>query len=332
MLTVQEIFDLGIKLGVAADPRGQKGVERYFKRLKKYYDSLTGDDKKYYDKEKLTNPYPDSAIHVNNGKNSVKRVLAGIDIGSSDVLLASQLTERGQPVDLIIAHHPVGKALAGLHEVMEMSVEIYESLGVPIHLAEKIMEDRMREVNRSVHPANHYQTVQVAQLLGINFINTHTITDNLVDKFIQQYLAKEMPETVGDLLSCLLQIPEYQQAKQLGVGPTIFAGSPKHRVGKFLVEMTGGTEPSSKIYQEFSRSGVSTMVSMHMRSEPLEKVNKFQMNVVIAGHMSSDSLGMNLFLDELERRGVEIVPCGGLIRVSRNKAAGKAVKKPRAKK
>jgi len=27
---------------------------------------------------------------------------------------------------------------------------------------------------------------------------------------------------------------------------------------------------------------------------------------------------MNLFLDELEKKGIEIVPCSGLIRVSRN--------------
>jgi len=39
--------------------------------------------------------------------------------------------------------------------------------------------------------------------------------------------------------------------------------------------------------------------------------------VVIAGHMASDSLGLNLFLDELEQRGVEIVPCSGLLRISR---------------
>jgi polysaccharide deacetylase 2 family uncharacterized protein YibQ len=47
------------------------------------------------------------------------------------------------------------------------------------------------------------------------------------------------------------------------------------------------------------------------------------MNIVIAGHMSSDSLGMNLWLDELEKRGIEIVPCGGLIRVSRVKKGKK---------
>jgi hypothetical protein len=42
-------------------------------------------------------------------------------------------------------------------------------------------------------------------------------------------------------------------------------------------------------------------------------------NVVICGHCSTDSLGMNLFLDELEKRGIEIVSCSGLIRISRNK-------------
>jgi len=43
------------------------------------------------------------------------------------------------------------------------------------------------------------------------------------------------------------------------------------------------------------------------------------LNVVIPGHISSDSLGVNLFLDELEKRGIKIIPCSGLIRVSRNK-------------
>ena len=37
--------------------------------------------------------------------------------------------------------------------------------------------------------------------------------------------------------------------------------------------------------------------------------------------MSSDSIGMNLFLDELEKKGIEIIPVSGLIRVSRAKKA-----------
>jgi hypothetical protein len=38
----------------------------------------------------------------------------------------------------------------------------------------------------------------------------------------------------------------------------------------------------------------------------------------VAGHMSSDSLGINLIADIWEKKGVETVPFSGLIRVSRN--------------
>ncbi len=154
-------------------------------------------------------------------------------------------------------------------------------------------------------------------------MNTHTITDNLVDKFLTDYIKKRKPETLGDVMDMLMEIPEYQEARRQGVGPKLFAGKPNHRVGNWVVEMTGGTEPSSKIYQEFGKKGFSTVISMHMRKEALEKVGELQMNVVAAGHMSSDSIGMNLFLDELEKRGIEVVACGGLFRVSRVKKTKK---------
>lgn len=320
MLTVKQIFDLAIELGISADPRGKKGVSEYMSRAKKEYEGTSGREKEYFDTERLTNPYIDSAIHVDDGKTKVKRVMAGIDINSADILVASQLAERGRPVDLVIAHHPIGKAIARLHDVMDLQTDVYHAEGMPIHLAEKIMEERMCEVGRGVHGMNHYQVVDVARILGINFINTHTITDNMVDEYIRLYLEKKKPYRLSDLIDSLMEIPEYQEATRQGAGPTIFTGSPKHRVGKFVVEMTGGTEPSNKLYEHFSRSGISTLVSMHIREASMEKARENSMNVVVAGHMSSDSLGMNLFLDELEKRGVEIIPCGGLIRVSRNKA------------
>lgn len=316
---VQQIFNLGVKLGIIADPRGVVGIKNYLARVKKDYEALKPEDKKYFNTDNLTNPFPDSGIHFDDKKTSVKRLLAGIDISGSEILLASQLGERGKKIDLVIAHHPEGKALGNLHEVMEMGVDMGIALGLPIHLAEKIMEERMRDVSRSLHGINLYQVVNMAEHLGINFINTHTITDNLVHTFIANLIAKRKPTTVGDVLDLLMEIPEYQEARRLGFGPILFAGSPKHRLGKFMIEMTGGTEPSPKIYPELSRSGISTIIGMHMRKETLDKSNEVQLNVIIAGHMSSDSLGMNLFLDELEKKGIEIVPCGGLIRVSRNK-------------
>lgn len=317
-MLVKEVFDLGLKLGMASDPRGQKGVQEYLDKVKKEYENLRPSDKEFFNKEFLVNPYPDSQIHFDDKKTEVKTVLAGIDIDPAEIILASQLTERGTKIDLVISHHPIGSGLAHLHTVMDMQIEMFMKAGVPVHVAEKIMEERIKEVGRGIHPVNHYQTVDIARLLDVNLINTHTITDNLVSEFLENYLQKRQPKLVGDLVECLLEIPEYHEAKLKGAGPSLFAGSPNHRVGKWLVEMTGGTSPSDKIYQELSRYGISTTIGMHMRDNAKTKADENHMNVVIAGHMASDSLGMNLFLDELENKGIKTVACSGLTRISRN--------------
>lgn len=322
-MKVKQVFELGMKLAVAADPRGPSGVKKYLDRIKKAYDKLSQEEKKYFEPTKLTNPYLDSFIHVDDGKTEVKRVLAGIDINAAEILLASQLGERGKKIDVAISHHPEGKGIAYLHEVMQMNTDIYVLHGVPVHLAEKITEERLKEVEKGVHHMNQSQAIDIAKLLNVNFISTHTFTDNLVNKFIADYLDKRKPETIGDLVEALMEIPEFQEAHRYGSGPKIVAGSPNHRVGKFIAEMTGGTTPPSKLYSELSRFGISTIVAMHMHKEVITKANELQLNIVMAGHMSSDSLGMNLFLDELEKKGIEIMHCGGLIRVSRVKKAKK---------
>ncbi|MCD6194962.1 hypothetical protein J7K05_02100 [bacterium] len=40
-------------------------------------------------------------------------------------------------------------------------------------------------------------------------------------------------------------------------------------------------------------------------------------NVVIAGHIASDSLGFNLFLDKLKKRNIKVISAGSLIRIKR---------------
>ncbi|MFA5802992.1 MAG: NGG1p interacting factor NIF3, partial [Thermoleophilia bacterium] len=78
----------------------------------------------------------------------------------------------------------------------------------------------------------------------------------------------------------------------------------------------GGPEESM---EKLAAAGVGTVVGMHISEKNREAAEKHKVNVVIAGHNSSDSIGINLFLDELEKKGVEIIPCSGLIRISRVK-------------
>jgi hypothetical protein len=125
----------------------------------------------------------------------------------------------------------------------------------------------------------------------------------------------------------LEKIPEYQKAIEQKAGPKLFVGNRENYVGKLvLTEITGGTEGAVGIYEKMAQAGIGTIVGMHMAEDRKKEAEKNHINVVIAGHMSSDSLGMNLFLDQLEKRGIKIIPCSGLIRVSRVKGK-KSVKK-----
>ncbi len=312
-MTIQEIYELAIKMGIKADLRGEKKVKKNLKRVEEQYKKLDKDKKAEFDKEKLTNAYSDTRIHVSH-KKPIKKVLTGIDIGPAEVLLAKEMGD----VDLIIAHHPLGKGLAGLSEVMHMQAEILADYGVPINIAQNLLKERISEVARGVNAANHYRTVDTAKLLNIGLINVHTPADNLVADFLRKRVEKEKPEYVSDVLKLLKEIPEYAEAVKLGFGPTLFAGSEENYTGNIAVtEVTGGTEGSPKIFDSLSQAGVGTTIGMHMSEKYKEAASKAHINAIIAGHISSDSIGMNLFLDELEKKGIEVVPCSGLIRVKR---------------
>ena len=84
-----------------------------------------------------------------------------------------------------------------------------------------------------------------------------------------------------------------------------------------MTEFTGGTSGSKDIYEKMAQYGIGTIVGMHMGEEHRKEAEKYHINVIIAGHMSSDSLGMNLLLDEIEKQGIEIIPISGLIRIKR---------------
>jgi putative NIF3 family GTP cyclohydrolase 1 type 2 len=317
LVRIREIYEIAVRKGIAADPRGEKGVRRELSKREKEYADLKESEKKDFDQESLRNPYSDTRVLYGDLDQDVDCVLAGIDIEVGEVLLADRLRERGKRIDLLISHHPEGKALAALYEVMHIQEDELHMLGVPINVAEGLMAKRIAEVERRFMPINHNRAVDAAALLGIPLMCVHTPADNLVQEYLTSYFTKNDPETVGDIVKLLKEIPEYREGMKRKAGPKIVVGSDKRRVGKIFVDMTGGTSGARESYEKLAAAGVGTIVGMHMSEDHRKEAEKHHINVVIAGHMASDSLGLNLFLDELERRGVEIVPCSGLLRFSR---------------
>ncbi len=316
-MTIRQTYNLAIAMGIAADPRGKRGIEKWLQRQRAKYNKLSRDERALYDRERLTNPYADTRILFGDPNARVKTILAGIDINSGDIALSKTLNLKP---DLIINHHPQGKALAALDEVMNLQADLMAAQGVPINVAEGVMKARIEQVSRTLAGANHYETVDAAKLAKIPFMCTHTVCDNNVYNFLTNWLAHKHFETVGELVEALKKIPEYKIAAQNNAGPRIFAGSPENRTGKIVaLEITGGTEGSKEVYEKLAQAGVGTIIGMHMKDENREEALKYHINVVIAGHISSDSIGMNLFLDKLAQKGIKIIPVSGLIRVKRTK-------------
>ena len=327
-MNIQQIYDLAVKLGIQNDLRGAAKVKKILTKIKVKYDKLNGENKQEFDKEKLTNPYSDTRILNDNGKE-VKKVMVGIDVQPAEILMAKELG-----VDTVISHHPLGSALADLGDVMHLQADVLAGYGVPINVAEALTKERIAEVARGVSASNHYRTVDAARLMGVNLMCVHTPCDNMAASFLDKVIKKIKPETVGEIIKALKEIPEYKEAVRRKAGPTIFVGNSENSTGKIvLTEITGGTEGAVGIYEKMSQAGIGTIIGMHMDEERKKEAQKNHVNVVVAGHMSSDSLGVNQFLDELERRKIEIIPCSGLIRVSRiKKSKASSRKRPASKK
>ncbi len=312
-----ELIERAIKTGIENDPRGRDEVYRELEKRKKDYENLKPEEKEYFDKESLHNPYADSRLLYGDPETEIKTILAGVDIEVGEILLAETLRQRGRPVDLVLSHHPEGRAYANLYQVMKMQADILQRFGVPINVAEDLMDARIKEVERKLMPYNHTRAVDAARLLGIPFACLHTPADNMVASYLQRLFEQKVPYTLGDVIDILREIPEYKEAIGNGSGPKILIGSAGRRAGKIFVDMTGGTEGSKDIFQNLTNSGVNTVVAMHLSEEHRKEAEKNHLNVVIAGHIASDNLGMNLLLDEILDPEVEVLECSGFKRIKR---------------
>ena len=317
-MKLQEIYEMAFRTGMAADPRGEEGVSRVLEAARKSHEALAEEKRWEFDLESLVNPYADTRILVGDPNTEVKSMLVGIDLEVGEVLLAETLRARGRTVDLLLAHHPEGRALARLEEVMGVQADIWRRFGVSVAYGDAVMSDRMAEVMRAIHPRNSEQALSAARLLDLPYMSCHTPADNCVNAFVQARCDELGPDsTVDELLDVLKSIPEYREAVLQGTGPVIFEGNAKRRTGKIIVEMTGGTSGPVDSIGKLAAAGVGTIVGMHMGEDHRKRAKEEKVNVVIAGHTSSDSLGMNIILDEYERRGVDVIACSGFTRIAR---------------
>ena len=316
-MKLSDAYRLAIETGRKNDPRPVSEVEKVLSDAKESYDKTDAEKRQYFDQERLWNPYADSRFSFGDKDAEVSKVMWGIDIGTGEVLLADRLNEKGAGIGAVVAHHPLGLARTPFPEVMWLQTDMYCSAGVPVNVAESLMGPRVEEVLRAVLPANYNQAVDAARLLNIPIMNIHSPADNCVQRFLEKEFEDDPAYRVSDIIDHLMRIEEFQRATKFNSAPKVVVGSKSARCGKVIFKMTGGTSGPKEIYEALAHAGVGTVVGMHFPESHIEEAKKHHINMVVSGHMASDSLGVNIIADEWQKNGLEVLPCSGLIRVSR---------------
>lgn len=251
----------------------------------------------------------DSAVYV-EGEN-IRKLMFGIDIGSGELLLARDLG-----CDAVIAHHPAGGAASrDFPQVLERQVELMLAHGVPEPAARTAVAPLLNRATMGAHANNHDHTPSVARLLEMPFMNVHLPLDELGRRMMVAAIESRLATlnydpVVQDAVDGLMTMPEFSSARTDIIVPV---GSPDRPLGKLAVVHGAGTNGGADIASAYFEHGVDTVLYIHCAGDEVAKLRQRGAgNLIDSGHIASDLVGINPYVQAIEDRGVEVVRMSGL--------------------
>ena len=243
--------------------------------------------------------------------DNIKRVLMGVDMDTPELLLAKELG-----YDCVVTHHPRNTNIDML-KVMDRHIIKLEELGVPRNKSQKLLGERKDELSYNQHVSNSRRSASAAKLLNMPYMSLHTPADIISECIVQKHLDEKFagkPDTkLQDVVDALEEICEYKNSARK---PVIRVGGKDSYAGKIYVLMSGLTGPGAEVTKAYFEAGVGTLILMHIPEKDVKAVKEQKIgNVIVAGHMSSDSLGMNKIADKWRESGVEVTMMSGVVEV-----------------
>jgi len=241
---------------------------------------------------------------------NVTKVLVGIDMDTAELLLAKELG-----CDCVVSHHPKNSN-PDYAEIMNRHIDKMVESGVPINKAQRALRDSKDKVAKSRHVGNTERFASAAKLLGMPYMCVHSPADLITEEVLQKLVDKKLNgnprATIKDVLEALNTVPEFEKAT---IKTAVRVGDEKSYAGKTVVCMSGGTNGGAAVLKAYFDAGVGTVIQMHATEDDIKAAKEQNIgNLVVTPHMASDSVGMNVILDEWRKMGVEVVVMSGMVR------------------
>ncbi|NWG10622.1 Nif3-like dinuclear metal center hexameric protein [Candidatus Bathyarchaeota archaeon] len=246
----------------------------------------------------------DSATYVDG--DNIRKVLFCIDTSTAELLFAKQLG-----YDAVIAHHPPGGTAAiNFFHVFERHVQQLVAAGIPQQEAEKTVKRKLNDLEAEAHTRNYAHAIDVARFLKMPYMNIHTPLDEIGRRIMSEQIncRMERNSTVQDVVNALKELAEFKNAI---TEIKIRLGKADNLAGKVVVSHGAGTNGGYEIAKTYFEHGIGTVIYIHISLGDLERLKADGIgNLIITGHIASDSVGINPFIKELEKMDISVTKIG----------------------
>ncbi len=257
----------------------------------------------------LTEIPGDSAIyHPGDG---IKKVMFGIDIKAPELKIAADMG-----FDAAISHHPTGgQARLQFYKVLYRHLDQMTAAGVPKEIAQPIIDELAEEHKAMAAMSNYDHDPSVARLLDMPYMNIHTPLDEIGRHRLQTAADELPPDTqVSGLITHF-----YASFGEFGDAETeieLRMGNLDNAIGQVVMSHGAGTNGGYPVAKAYFDHGVDTVIYIHCRPADFKKlIEEYgdSKNLIVTGHIVSDSIGINPYIARLREEGIEITTLSGII-------------------
>ncbi|MBE0635569.1 hypothetical protein IH601_06205 [Candidatus Bipolaricaulota bacterium] len=257
----------------------------------------------------LTEVPGDSAIY-HPGQN-IRKIMMGIDIKAAEVKLASDMG-----FDVAISHHPTGgQARLDFYKVLYRHLDQLTRAGVALKEVQQMIDDLADDSRITAAMSNFDHEPSVARLLDMPYMNIHTPLDEIGRRRLQM-AADELSatDTVADLISHFLA--SFGEFRNAATEIEVRVGSAENAIGRVVMSHGAGTNGGYPVAKAYFDHGIDTVIYIHCRpadSKRLVLEYGDSKNLIVTGHIVSDSIGINPYVDRLREEGMGVTTLSGII-------------------
>jgi len=313
-MKLQTMFNKMIEAGRKAAWRDDAVFEAQLAERRREYEGLTGSAKRFFDTERLQNPFGCSRICSGDPETDIRAMAVGINCTLSDLLYVERLRDQGRRVDAYLSHHGIPPAGNAYEDINNTHLQVLLDYGVEEETARRAVADAIR----GYHLRMGGEPWGFERYTDMALFCVHNPMDNLFGLHAAQAIAREQPRTVAEVIDVLLDMEEFAISARAGVPPKIAAGSPDADAGHVYIDVLGGICLNDDELTALLATGRVQTVLRLTYNNCIRVCRQAGVNLVFIPHNAHDNVGINLMLDQLTaEEELDIIPMDLFYRVPR---------------